>query len=66
MGSIEGVEAVRLDDVEDIVYVAVGKNVEKSEKLLLWAAKNFGTKKICVLHVHQPENVKSLSESLAM
>ncbi|KAI4351709.1 hypothetical protein L6164_006041 [Bauhinia variegata] len=62
MGSIEGVEAVRLDDVEDIVYVAVGKNVEKSEKLLLWAAKNFGTKKICVLHVHQPENVKSLNK----
>lgn len=43
MGSIE----------EDTVYVAVGKNVDKTRQLLHWASQNFSAKKICILHVHQ-------------
>ncbi|XP_061364478.1 U-box domain-containing protein 32 [Gastrolobium bilobum] len=62
MGSIrEGVEVAE-EREEDTVYVAVGKNAEKSQQLLHWAAQNFSGKKICVLHVHQPEPVNSLTD----
>ncbi|GAB2294024.1 hypothetical protein Dimus_028240 [Dionaea muscipula] len=46
-----------LNDVEDTVFVAVGKHVKESESTLLWAAHNFPGKKICLLHVHQPSNL---------
>lgn len=66
MGSIEEVEGeptVEDLEVEETVYVAVGKNIEKSQQLLLWAVHNCAEKKICVLHVHRPQRVKSLGES---
>lgn len=60
--------------VNDKVYVAVGKEVRENESTLQWALQNLGTKKICILHVHQPANtipmpmggrfpVKSLTET---
>lgn len=38
----------------DKVYVAVGEKVEDNKLLLLWALKNCGGRKICILHVHRP------------
>lgn len=43
-------------DVEDTIFVAVGKSVEKSKTTLFWALQHFSGKRVCVLHVHQPEN----------
>ncbi|XP_020234387.1 U-box domain-containing protein 32 isoform X1 [Cajanus cajan] len=59
MGSIvEGVE-VWGEGVEDTVYVAVGKNTEKTQQLLHWALHNFSGKQICLLHIHQPHSLSS-------
>ncbi|KAL9253049.1 U-box domain-containing protein [Drosera capensis] len=38
----------------DKLYVAVGKDVKRSESVLMWAIQNSGGKKICIIHVHQP------------
>lgn len=40
--------------IEERIFVAVGKNVEKSESTLLWALRNSGGKRICIVHVHRP------------
>ncbi|XVF05509.1 hypothetical protein REPUB_Repub05bG0178300 [Reevesia pubescens] len=42
---------------EDKVFVAVGKSVEKTVNLLHWTLKRFGSKDICLLHVHQPSSL---------
>lgn len=39
---------------EDIMFVALGKDMKESESLLMWALNNSRGMKICVLHVHQP------------
>ncbi|CAN1157376.1 U-box domain-containing protein 33 [Linum perenne] len=40
---------------DDVVYVAVGKNVEESKLNLMWALTNFPEEtRFCILHVHQP------------
>ncbi|KAK4418621.1 U-box domain-containing protein 33 [Sesamum alatum] len=39
---------------EDMMFVAVGKDVKESETVLAWALNNSRGMKICVLHVHQP------------
>lgn len=41
-------------EVEDVIFVAVGKDVKEGKSVLLWALKNSGGKKICILHVHEP------------
>ena len=41
---------------EDKLFVAVGKEVRKSESLLLWAIQNSGGRIISVVHVHQPDD----------
>lgn len=64
MGSVEAIEEEREFDVEETIFVAVGKNVEESKTTLFWAVQNFVGKKICVLHVHQPEHVVEPSECL--
>ncbi|PQM36531.1 U-box domain-containing protein 32 [Prunus yedoensis var. nudiflora] len=47
----------------DIVRMgSVEEDVKQSETTLLWAVKNFPGKKICLLHVHKPSRVLSLSE----
>ncbi|KAM2280342.1 hypothetical protein ACFX1S_041075 [Malus domestica] len=48
----EPVAVVRI--IEDMIYVAVGKDVKDSKSTLVWAVHNSGGKKICILHVHQP------------
>ncbi|XP_068640230.1 U-box domain-containing protein 33 [Aristolochia californica] len=39
---------------EDMIFVAVGKEVKDTGLTLLWALENGGGKKIGLLHVHQP------------
>lgn len=41
-------------DVENTVFVAVGKNVKESKSTLLWALEYFAGRDLCLLHVHQP------------
>lgn len=48
----------------DTVYVAVGKNAEKTQQLLHWTVKNFSGKEICLLHIHQPHSLNSFCEFL--
>jgi len=48
--------------IDDIVYVAVGKDVGESKSTLLWALQNFSIKKVCLVHVHQPAKMIPLSK----
>ncbi|MED6158827.1 hypothetical protein PIB30_036543 [Stylosanthes scabra] len=40
--------------VDDIIHVAVAKDVKDSRLNLIWAIQNSGGKRICILHVHVP------------
>lgn len=67
MGSAEeGEEEARVLNVDETIFVAVGKDVKQSETTLLWAVKNFAGKNICLLHVHKPSRVLSLCEFLTL
>ncbi|KAK7860861.1 u-box domain-containing protein 32 [Quercus suber] len=62
VGEIElGEEREREFDVEETIFVAVSKKVEESKTMLFWAIENFAGKRICVLHVHQPQFVAELT-----
>ncbi|KAK7279931.1 hypothetical protein RJT34_24992 [Clitoria ternatea] len=50
-----------MEEDTDTVYVAVGKNLEKTRQLLHWATHNFSGKNICLLHIHQPLTDTNLS-----
>ncbi|KAJ7951146.1 putative U-box domain-containing protein kinase family protein [Quillaja saponaria] len=39
---------------DDLIYVAVAKDLKDSKSTLIWAIQNSGGKRICLLHVHQP------------
>ncbi|KAI3701215.1 hypothetical protein L2E82_45864 [Cichorium intybus] len=55
MGSrLEIVEETPPREIEDKIYVAVGKELKDSQSILLWAIRNSEGKQICILHVHQP------------
>ncbi|XP_024928756.3 U-box domain-containing protein 32 isoform X3 [Ziziphus jujuba] len=68
MGSVVDIveedEEEHVLDVEDTIFVAVGKDVKQSETTLFWAVQNFIGKNICVLHIHQPSSELSLHENL--
>jgi hypothetical protein len=49
--------------IEDMIYVAVGKEMKESKSILLWALQNSGGKRICILHVHQPAQLIPFSKS---
>lgn len=55
----EPVEAV----IEDIIYVAVGKDVKECSSVLRYALKSSRGKKIYLLHVHVPAQMIPLSKS---
>lgn len=38
----------------DVVHVAVKNDVKESRSTLVWALRNLGAKKVCILHVYQP------------
>lgn len=42
---------------DDKVHVAVGKSVDKAVSLLRWTVGQFGSKEICIFHVHQPSQL---------
>ncbi|KAI3493486.1 hypothetical protein L1887_41878 [Cichorium endivia] len=52
----EIVEKTPPREIEDKIYVAVGKDWKESESTLLWAIRSRSSegKQICILHVHQP------------
>lgn len=52
--SLEIVEETPPREIEDKIYVAVGKDLKESQSTLLWALRNSEGKQICILHVHQP------------
>ncbi|ESQ45635.1 hypothetical protein EUTSA_v10010130mg [Eutrema salsugineum] len=52
IGEINGDELVL--DVDETIFVAVAEDVERSKTTVLWAARNFSGKKICLLYVHRP------------
>lgn len=39
---------------EEMMYVALGKDVKENERNLMWALHNSRGMKICILHIHQP------------
>ncbi|KAF3512391.1 hypothetical protein F2Q69_00005439 [Brassica cretica] len=41
-------------EVDETIFVAVAEDVERSKTTVLWAARNFSGKKICLLYVHRP------------
>ncbi|KAF7138987.1 hypothetical protein RHSIM_Rhsim07G0014700 [Rhododendron simsii] len=52
--SSEAIEESPLRPVQDKMYVAVGKDVKKSESVITWALQNSGGRNICLLHVDEP------------
>ncbi|GFY84183.1 U-box domain-containing protein kinase family protein [Actinidia rufa] len=68
MGGGEGeIEIEGLCDVENTIFVAVGKNVKESKSTLLWALQSFAGKKISLLHVHEPaRSVSLINEKFAV
>ncbi|XP_010474775.1 PREDICTED: putative U-box domain-containing protein 55 isoform X2 [Camelina sativa] len=48
----------------DVVHVAVKNDVRESRSTLLWALKNFGAKKVCILHVYQPKTASPAARKL--
>lgn len=52
MQEIEGDSVV--SRIEDIIYVAVAKDVKDSKSTLVWTLQKSGGKKVCIIHVHQP------------
>ncbi|KAH0689799.1 hypothetical protein KY289_017157 [Solanum tuberosum] len=59
MSGEDMIKAEGICDVEDTVFVAVGKNVKEGKFALSWALKSFAGRRICVLHVHQPNHLFS-------
>lgn len=39
---------------EDLVYVAVGNDINECKLNLVYAIKHSGGRRICILHVHEP------------
>ncbi|EOA36842.1 hypothetical protein CARUB_v10008712mg [Capsella rubella] len=48
----------------DVVHVAVKNDVRESRSTLLWALKNLGAKKVCILHVYQPKTASPAARKL--
>ncbi|CAN4111584.1 unnamed protein product [Withania somnifera] len=50
----EGSPVTPVKVVDDVIYVAVGKDLKETEPTLTWALQKSGGTKICILHVHIP------------
>nr|VDC61514.1 unnamed protein product [Brassica rapa] len=53
-------------DVDQTIFVVVAEDVERSKTTVLWSARNFSSKKICLLYVHRPARPASCSENLLL
>lgn len=54
------------NDVNNTVFVAVGKNVKESKSLILWTMQNFPDMKICILHVKQHDQLITLCKLITL
>ncbi|XP_059456952.1 U-box domain-containing protein 33-like isoform X2 [Corylus avellana] len=52
--TLEDPMAIMASVIDDMIYVAMGKDVKECKSILLWALQNSGGRRICILHVHQP------------
>ncbi|CAN4085893.1 unnamed protein product [Withania somnifera] len=59
MSGEQVIKAEGICDVESTIFVAVGKDVKEGKSILSWALKSFTGRRICVLHVHQPNHLFS-------
>ncbi|CAN4087731.1 unnamed protein product [Withania somnifera] len=59
MSGEQVIKAEGVCDVENTIFVAVGKNVKEGKSILSWALKSFAGRRICLLHVHQPNHLFS-------
>lgn len=50
--------------VDDVMYVAVGKDLKETEPTLTWALHKSGGRKICIVHVHTPAQKIPMSNQL--
>lgn len=50
----EGSPVTPVRVADDVMYVAVGKDLKETEPTLTWALHKSGGRKICILHVHTP------------
>lgn len=50
----EGSPVTPVRVVDDVIYVAVGKDLKETEPTLTWALHKSGGREICILHVHTP------------
>ncbi|CAN6882918.1 putative U-box domain-containing protein 55 [Brassica napus] len=48
----------------DVVHVAVKNDVKESRSTLVWALRNLGAKKVCILHVYQPNTASPAARKL--
>ncbi|KAJ8752868.1 hypothetical protein K2173_008603 [Erythroxylum novogranatense] len=65
-GVMEGFDEIEMErayDSDETIFVAVGKNVTKSKTTLFWAVRSFSGKRICLLHVHQPDTFVALTDA---
>uniref|UniRef100_M4EWQ9 RING-type E3 ubiquitin transferase n=1 Tax=Brassica campestris TaxID=3711 RepID=M4EWQ9_BRACM len=49
---------------DDVVHVAVKNDVKESRSTLVWALRNLGAKKVCILHVYQPKTASPAARKL--
>ncbi|CAN7085607.1 unnamed protein product [Brassica oleracea var. botrytis] len=47
-----------------VVHVAVKNDVKESRSTLVWALRNLGAKKVCILHVYQPKTASPAARKL--
>ncbi|CAF2098557.1 unnamed protein product [Brassica napus] len=52
--------------MDQTIFVAVAEDVERSKTTVLWAARNFSSKKFCLLYVHRPARPASCNENLLL
>lgn len=48
--------------IDNIIHVAVGKDVKEGKSIVEWAYRYSGGKKLCIIHVHQPAQKIPLSK----
>lgn len=59
-GGVNVIEREGHYDVENTVFVAVGKDVKESKANLKWASQSFVGRNFCILHVHHPNSFLTL------
>ncbi|KAL2469048.1 U-box domain-containing protein 33 [Forsythia ovata] len=45
----------RTPSPDDTIFVALGKDLKEGDTVLMWALHNSKGRKICIIHIHQPD-----------